>query len=192
MRLFLRRGDAEIAAARLRAAGIDALIAADDEGGLNPGFYRRYAVRLTVLAHELEAARAELGLGPLEIPAEAIQAMRAHAAFCAPAEACGLVAFDADGGLRMVYACTNAESSPYRFTVEPREHLMASRHAEAMGWEVAGVFHSHPAGPALPSQTDVERHPDPSWVSFIVGADGSIRAFRIDDVATEIAIRSRG
>lgn len=191
VRLFIRRGDAEVAAARLRAAGIESLVAADDEGGLNPGFYRSYGVRLTVLPQDLAAAREILGLGPIEVPEQALEAMRAHTAFCAPAEACGLLAFDADGRLRMVYPCTNGDASPHRFTVDPREHLMASRSAEARSWEIAGLFHSHPSGPAVPSATDVERHPDPSWVSLIIGGDGEVRAFVIDDVATEVPIRVR-
>ena len=45
---FLHRGEAEVARARLLDAGLTALVVADDEGGLNPGFFRDYTVRLVV------------------------------------------------------------------------------------------------------------------------------------------------
>ncbi len=57
---YLRRGEAEIVRARLAAEGIDARVVADDEGGLNPGFFAEYAVRLVVLAPDREAALAVL------------------------------------------------------------------------------------------------------------------------------------
>jgi len=45
---FLHRGEAEVARARLADAGLTALVIADDEGGLNPGFFRDYTIRLVV------------------------------------------------------------------------------------------------------------------------------------------------
>jgi hypothetical protein len=53
---FLRRGEAEVARARLEAAGIAALVLADDEGGLSPGFFRDHAVRLLVDAADVGRA----------------------------------------------------------------------------------------------------------------------------------------
>jgi len=55
--VFATRGDAEITRALLLDAGIEALVQADDEGGLNPGFYRDYGVRLVVTAEDAVAAR---------------------------------------------------------------------------------------------------------------------------------------
>ncbi len=45
---FLHRGEAEVASASLRSAGIEAMIVADDEGGLSPGFFTEHRVRLVV------------------------------------------------------------------------------------------------------------------------------------------------
>lgn len=53
---FLHRGEAEISQARLAAAGIDAIVQADDEGGLNPGFFDEYRVRLVVRSGDADAA----------------------------------------------------------------------------------------------------------------------------------------
>ena len=54
---YLHRGEAEICLALLSSAGIAARVVADDEGGLNPGFFADYAVRLVVRPGDLETAR---------------------------------------------------------------------------------------------------------------------------------------
>lgn len=55
------RDEADIAAALLGSAGIPAMVVADDEGGLNPGFFTDYQVRLVVACADLETATAILG-----------------------------------------------------------------------------------------------------------------------------------
>ncbi len=57
---YLSRGDAEIARARLAGEGLDAIVQADDEGGLNPGFFAEYRVRLVVRAADAARAAAVL------------------------------------------------------------------------------------------------------------------------------------
>lgn len=60
---FGLRHEAEIARAVLDSAGIEASVVADDEGGLNPGFYRAYGVRLVVRAGDAEDATSLLEHG---------------------------------------------------------------------------------------------------------------------------------
>lgn len=75
----------------------------------------------------------------------------------------------------MAYPLSNAEHSPSRFTVEPSEHFGALRHAERSGWEIGGVFHSHPhGGPAL-SPFDLEQPHDPMWMHLVVGLRPVVR-----------------
>ena len=105
-------------------------------------------------------------------------AIVAHASNCAPAECCGLLAADGDGRIRFAYPLTNADPSPVSYTIDPEEHFHALRHAESQGWEIAGVFHSHPRGPASPSLVDVRSALEPDWV-YLVAAPGEIRGFRI-------------
>jgi hypothetical protein len=62
---------AEVAAARLRAAGIAARISADDAGGGYPQLQRLRGVRLQVGA--LNAARARLVLGESHPPPEVVE-----------------------------------------------------------------------------------------------------------------------
>lgn len=64
-----------------------------------------------------------------------------------PREACGFVLDDGE-----VVHCTNVSYTPwFRFKVDP---------AEAAEWwltgRVVGVWHSHPTGPAVPSEEDEE------------------------------------
>jgi proteasome lid subunit RPN8/RPN11 len=181
------RSDAELARARLDAAGIRSVVRADDEGGLNPGFFARYGVRLEVRSDEAAAARTlladENGAAAWLFPAEMTAAMVAQARFTYPEEACGLIAVDTEGVPQMVYCLTNVTRSRYRFTVDPNEHYRAWRHAERNGWEIGGVFHSHPESAAYPSSTDIAGALDPEWLYVIVGLsnpeDPEIRVFSI-------------
>jgi proteasome lid subunit RPN8/RPN11 len=123
------------------------------------------------------------------------EAMVAHARFCAPEEACGLLATDDTGAVRMVYCLTNVDRSPSSYTVDPTEQYNALMHAERNGWSLGGAFHSHPASGAVPSRTDVERALEPGWLYVIVGlADPGrpeLRAWRIDrGTVAEVPLRS--
>lgn len=121
----------------------------------------------------------------MQIPRQIRDAMVAHARFTYPEEACGLLAVDDEGRLRMVYCLTNAEHSPVSYTLEPAEHIKALRHAERMGWRLGGVFHSHTHSGAYPSRTDVARALEPGWlyalVSLVDEDAPEVRAFWIQD-----------
>ena len=121
--------------------------------------------------------------GAISIPDQIREAMIAHARFCYPDEACGLLAADETGRFRMVYALTNAAASPTTYTIDPTEHFRAMRHAERNGLRLAGAFHSHTHTAAYPSPTDVALAPEPDWLYVVVsladaGAPG-LGAFRI-------------
>jgi len=111
--------------------------------------------------------------------------MIAHAFFSLPEEACGLLAADAAGSLRMAYCLTNSEHSPVAYTIEPTEHYRALRHAERNGWHLAGVFHSHTRTAGYPSSTDVARALEPEWLYVLVSLERSddpvVRGFWIGD-----------
>jgi len=120
------------------------------------------------------------------IPEQIHAAIVAHAEFCFPEEACGLIAVDASDELRMVYATTNVDRSRVKFTVSPEEHFGAIRHAEQQGWRIAGSFHSHPVSAAFPSARDIAGALDPEWLYVVIGLDGGVpdlRGFRIRDFA---------
>lgn len=107
--------------------------------------------------------------------------MTAHATFCLPAEACGLVAVDETGRLRMFYALTNEDPSPTSFTIAATDHFGAVQHAERHGWSIGGIMHSHPSGPAVPSSHDIVQPHDPGWFHVIIGFEPAphLRAWSI-------------
>jgi proteasome lid subunit RPN8/RPN11 len=192
VRVFGYRSDAEIARARLDADGIPSRVAADDEGGLNPGFFSTYGVRLVVDRSDLPDALESLGIERVAFPRAIVDAMVIHARAFAPLEACGLLLFEGD---RPVFACclTNEAASAHRFTISPAEHHGVLRFAEANGWSIGGVFHSHPRSEAYPSGSDVAGGADSRWLHVIVGplTRGSprLRAFRIgEDGITEVVV----
>lgn len=99
-----------------------------------------------------------------------------------PNEGCGLLAMDGDRVVE-AYPTGNVEASPVGYTVAPEEHFAALQDAESRGWELGGVFHSHPRGPAVPSMVDVTTALDPDWVYLVVGLAGEpeMQAWEIRD-----------
>jgi proteasome lid subunit RPN8/RPN11 len=83
-----------------------------------------------------------------------------------PNECCGiLVGLDVGGGsekrriVDRLEAGTNvfeADEQYHRFSIDPRQQMMAERAAEAEGKVVLGFYHSHPDHPARPSEYDRE------------------------------------
>ena len=128
----------------------------------------------------------------IQMPAQIREALITHSRFCHPEEACGLLAIDRNGHLRMVYATTNVERSQVRFTVSPREHYGAIRHAENRGWSIGGSFHSHPNSAAFPSARDISGALDPSWLYLVIGMGDEfpeVRGFRIlEYMVDEVAL----
>ena len=187
------RSDADIAVARLAADGIRSAIRADDEGGLSPGFFTRFGVRVEVDSDDLEDAYESLGVERVTIPASIAEAMFAHAVWAYPSEACGLLAMDDDGLAKMVFCLTNADESERRFTIDPVEHYGCFRYAEKVGWHVGGVFHSHTRSEAYPSESDLDGGGDPDWLHVIVGPvvgpSPEVRAFRFEEgVVSEASV----
>lgn len=59
---FPNRSSAEVARGVLESEGIEARLTADDAGGLHPELALNQGVRLVVRSHEVDEARAVLGL----------------------------------------------------------------------------------------------------------------------------------
>ncbi len=98
-----------------------------------------------------------------------------------PEEACGLVASQA-GRTVAVFPVANQLRSPVRFRMEPRQQVKAYFEILERGWELAAIYHSHPDGPEIPSQTDVAEHAYPEAIALIWSRQGgkwSCKGFRI-------------
>ena len=125
----------------------------------------------------------------LRLSREIHDQMIAHAHLGLPLEACGLFAGepgtdDAAAVVRHFYPTENEARSAKVYTVPGREHLRADRDAEARGWQLLGVMHSHTHTDAYPSPTDVAQAPDPDWHYVIVSMRDdlpSLRSYRIMD-----------
>lgn len=112
-----------------------------------------------------------------------LAAIRDHAACSAPEECCGILLGEG-GRVEEVRAAENvAETDRTRnYVIDVRALLDAHRHARERGWVVLGYYHSHPAGAAHPSRSDLE-HALPEATYVIVGLAGDpdeeIRAWQL-------------
>jgi [CysO sulfur-carrier protein]-S-L-cysteine hydrolase len=106
----------------------------------------------------------------------------AHAQEDAPNECCGLIGGN-DGVAKTVYRARNAEASPLRYNLDPQDQFRIMTEMDERGEELSGIYHSHTASPAYPSQTDINlaAYPDTLYliVSLAVG-EKPLRAYRID------------
>ncbi len=88
-----------------------------------------------------------------------------------PEEACGLLAgrFEPGGSdcVEAVLPITNRIHSPVRFFMDPVEQLAAFNWIESQGLELIGIYHSHPAGPPVPSVTDLGEYSYPGVIYLI-------------------------
>lgn len=113
-----------------------------------------------------------------------VNEMAAHAVEDAPNECCGIIA-GKDGRATKLFRAKNAEASPYRYSVEPKDLLRIFRECEDNDWSFLAIYHSHTASEAYPSPTDVRLAFWPEAFYVLVSlADKDnpvLRAFRIVD-----------
>src|SRR5262249_14671734 len=115
---------------------------------------------------------------------EHLQAMVAHVARQRPEEACGILAGPGEQ-VERVYLIENIRHSRSEYYMHPTQQVEAMLEIEAAGWQVSGIFHSHPAGPERPSATDIDRALYPDAVYLILAPDAGdewgLRGFEIRD-----------
>ncbi len=103
-----------------------------------------------------------------------------------PNECCGILA-GRDGQVARLYRAVNAEASPYRYNVDPKDLLRIYKECDAQGWDFVAIYHSHTHTEAYPSATDVRLAAWPDSLYLIVSladnANPILRAFRIQDGA---------
>jgi len=118
----------------------------------------------------------------------------AHAREEAPNECCGMIG-RSDGKGATVYRSINAEASPLRYSLDAGDQFRIMEEMERRGEELIGIYHSHTASAAYPSQTDVNLATYPDAVYVIVSLEEPespdlrgfwIRDGRIDDAKLEI------
>jgi proteasome lid subunit RPN8/RPN11 len=106
----------------------------------------------------------------VRLPAHVRRAVLEHAERAAPAECCGFIV----GTPRRVIAAVpmeNVERSPTRFRIADEAHIELRRtlRRSRPPLVILGVYHSHPAGAAWPSRSDIAEATYAEWLHVIVG-----------------------
>jgi proteasome lid subunit RPN8/RPN11 len=117
----------------------------------------------------------------LRLPEQAYLEMIGLALDGYPLEVCGLLAGVGDR-VELFYPCRNAAQSAKVYEIDGRDFMRADRDAEARGYELLGVMHSHTHTDAYPSPTDIDQAPDPGWHYVIVSLrepEPVLRSYRI-------------
>lgn len=110
------------------------------------------------------------------LPAAIAAEIERHLRSGLPNEACGLIAAEErDGARRAVrfYPGANADASPRRYTMESVAVLDALRDIDRHGWMLGAIVHSHPSGPAIPSETDLAEAHYPDALMLIADLSGA-------------------
>lgn len=119
----------------------------------------------------------------LKIPRAVHDEMTAHAKSVYPQEACGFLA-GKDGAAKYFIPIENMDHSTVTYTMDPKQQLKAFKRISGDGLELLGIFHSHVASSADPSQTDRQMafYPEVSYliVSLADMNRPDLRSFRIE------------
>lgn len=89
----------------------------------------------------------------IRLPKAVYEEMIRHAKGCYPEEACGFLA-GKDGRGAVFIPIENMEHSTVSYLMDPKQQLRAFKRLREEGLELLGIFHSHVASPAEPSQKD--------------------------------------
>jgi proteasome lid subunit RPN8/RPN11 len=91
-------------------------------------------------------------------------------------EVCGVLAgthSESETSVEAAHPAQNVADNPkIRYYIDPEEQLEIVEAIEGEGLDVAGFYHSHPAGPTGPSETDAARATWPGLSYVIVALDG--------------------
>jgi proteasome lid subunit RPN8/RPN11 len=112
----------------------------------------------------------------IEFEREAYDSIVEHAREGVPYEVCGVLGGEHGEDRSRVGTALRAENAAAdpetRYYIDPEEQLALIDEVEADGDDVVGFYHSHPAGPTGPSETDADRATWPGHSYVIVALDG--------------------
>ena len=130
----------------------------------------------------------------MRIPKNIYDKMIAHAKAGYPNEACGLLAGPDAESANEFFPMRNLDEASISYFMDPLEQLKVFKKMREMKVEMNGIFHSHVASEAYPSQKDVRLafYPEASYliVSLSDGDKPVLRSFKIkDETVTEEEIK---
>lgn len=115
--------------------------------------------------------------------------MIAHAKAGFPNEACGILAAGKAGEGTYFYAMKNMDEASISYFMDPKEQLKVFKDIRAANRQMTGIFHSHVASEAYPSQKDVRLafYPEVSYliVSLSDIEKPVLRSFQIKNEQVE-------
>lgn len=108
-----------------------------------------------------------------------------HAKNGFPNEACGILAGDKEDTGTYFFPMKNIDEASISYFMDPKEQLVVFKKMREMKIEMTGIFHSHVASEAKPSQKDV-RLAFYSEVSYLIVSlsdmqKPALRSFKIKD-----------
>jgi proteasome lid subunit RPN8/RPN11 len=108
----------------------------------------------------------------ISIHKEHWQEMLTHVLDSLPEEACGLLGGKSDR-VFIVLPIDNIAQSPVSFRMDPRQQVEGLIQLEREDLELVGIYHSHPNGPALPSDSDLKEaaYPEAAFLIWSI-SDG--------------------
>lgn len=134
--------------------------------------------------------------GSLRLPRALRDRIVDHARADLPRECCGLIGglpgdLDLSGPRIELFPLTNVAPGLDFYEIDANDLFRVTRELDADGRDIVAIYHSHPTGPARPSETDIELAfwPDAWYLicSLDDPASPDLRAFRIVDGAVREA-----
>lgn len=122
-----------------------------------------------------------------------IRHLRDEARAAPDVEVCGLIGRTADGR-DTVYPTANVHTAPaHAFEISPRDQIRALKLMRQTGAQLLAIYHSHPAGPAVPSKADRSGIGYPKAYTLIIAPQAprgwQIRSWHLsDDGFSEISL----
>lgn len=113
----------------------------------------------------------------LQVTSGVVNAMAKAARQALPLEACGLL-LGRENRIEELRLTVNVAPDPtLHFEIDPAELIAAYKAERAGGARVVGYFHSHPRGPARPSETDRAEAARDGRIWVIADASGAMDWF---------------
>jgi proteasome lid subunit RPN8/RPN11 len=112
----------------------------------------------------------------IELSRDTYDAIVDHARDGVPEEVCGVLGGDYGSDATHVvsaHPAENAAETPEtEYYIDPKKQLELMETIEDLGRDVVSFYHSHPAGPSCPSDTDIARATWPGLSYLIVELNG--------------------
>ena len=130
----------------------------------------------------------------MNISKKIYEEMIAHAKSGYPNEACGILAGQKPDLATVFYPMVNVDNAAISYFMDPKEQLQVFKDMRSRALDMRGIFHSHVASEARPSQKDVRLafYPEVSYliVSLSDIENPVLRSFRIvDEKAVEEEVK---